>query len=82
MKNENSGKVNQGIEKAHIFCLLGTMAIRAGDSERRIELFKRAEEAIPVQQSPDLEVISLVSPFLLVPLPSHRRCLIDIRMGL
>ncbi|KAG6369523.1 WD40-repeat-containing domain protein [Boletus reticuloceps] len=43
--------------RAHIFFLLGTMA---GDNARKIDMFKRVEEAIPVQQSPDLEVISLI----------------------
>ena len=34
--------------------------MRGGDNKRAIELFKRAEEAIPFQQDPHLAVISLV----------------------
>lgn len=44
-----------------MFFLVGDMSVRKGDNEHAIELFKRAQEAIPFQQSPRLVAISLVS---------------------
>ncbi|KAI9569819.1 WD40-repeat-containing domain protein [Boletus coccyginus] len=46
--------------RARMLLSLGGIAIRGGDNERAIELFRRAQEAIPFGQDPYLAVISLL----------------------
>ncbi|KAI9569853.1 hypothetical protein HD554DRAFT_2170850 [Boletus coccyginus] len=46
--------------RARMLLLLGGISIRGGDNERAIELFKRAQEAIPFGRDPYLAVISLL----------------------
>ncbi|KAF8550473.1 hypothetical protein OG21DRAFT_1446572 [Imleria badia] len=48
------------IIRAQMFVLLGNMSMREGNNERAIDLFKRAQEAIPFQRSPHLVVITLM----------------------
>ena len=49
-----------GRRQAQMCLLLGSTLMRGGDNIRAIELFKRAEEAIPFQHCPHLVVVSLV----------------------
>ncbi|KAI9569843.1 hypothetical protein HD554DRAFT_2327802 [Boletus coccyginus] len=46
--------------RAQMLLLLGGISMKRGENERAIELFKRAQEAIPFRQSPYLVVISLI----------------------
>jgi len=57
--SRNPSKVDSGLQ-AQMLLLLGSISMRR-DNERAIELFKRAQEAIPFGQGPYLVVISLVS---------------------
>ena len=44
-----------------MFLLLGNLSMKGGNNKHAIDLFKRAQEAIPFQKSPHLVVITLVS---------------------
>ena len=46
--------------QAQMHFLLGRLSMREGDNKRAIELFKRAQEAIPFREGPAQVVISLV----------------------
>ncbi|KAF8547157.1 WD40 repeat-like protein [Imleria badia] len=46
--------------RAQMFLQLGIMSMRRGDNERAIELFNRAQVAIPFRRGPPLVLISLI----------------------
>ncbi|KAF8556850.1 hypothetical protein OG21DRAFT_1482764 [Imleria badia] len=46
--------------RAQMFLLLGSISMREGNNERAIDLFKRAQEAVPFQEGPHLVVITLM----------------------